>query len=85
MLVETNHEKYGDFSYCAENHIYLWNKVVLSGEITEMKFSLGWILGDLESTLSAHYRMVEKRKFKTPYIILNVSKWLKGLILSFIS
>ena len=62
--MQTDLEIYGFFSNCAESHINHWNNVVLSGKITHMAFSLGRLLGDVESRFTAHYRVVEKRKFK---------------------
>ena len=68
LLEETTHEKYGDFSNCtAESHMNDWNNVILSGNITKMSLKIGRQEGDVESTLSARYQFVKKRKFVALY------------------
>jgi len=53
-------KKFGDFSNCVELHKTNWERLVNSGEINKMTFSVGRISGDVAKKLSAEYRIVTR-------------------------
>jgi hypothetical protein len=61
-------KKFGDFSNCVELHKTNWERLVNSGEINKMIFSIGRISGDVAKKLSIEYRIVTRTVKNGTYI-----------------